>query len=106
MNISFLSEYDSDGRYIDNGRGLDDSRLLDAAETLVTLQTSDLGSEILVFQGLVAHVHQSPPVAGLVLCLLGAVNSMLLSIHLDLDVAREIVERHVAAKCKHWVMWG
>ena len=44
MNISFLSEYDSDGRYIDNGRGLDDSRLLDAAETLVTLQTSDLGS--------------------------------------------------------------
>ena len=44
MNISFLNDYDSDGRYLDNGRGLDDSRLLDAAETLVTLQTSDLGS--------------------------------------------------------------
>ena len=44
MNISFLNEYESEGRYIDNGRGLDDSRLLDAAETLVTLQTSDLGS--------------------------------------------------------------
>ena len=44
MNISFLNEYDSEGRYINNGRGLDDSRLLDAAETLVTLQTSDLGS--------------------------------------------------------------
>ena len=44
MNISFLNEYESEGRYLDNGRGLDDSRLLDAAETLVTLQTSDLGS--------------------------------------------------------------
>ena len=31
-------------RFGENARGLDDSRLLDAAETLVTLQTSDLGS--------------------------------------------------------------
>ena len=44
MNVSLFNEYDSDGRYLDNSRGLDDSRLLDAAETLVTLQTSDLGS--------------------------------------------------------------
>ena len=43
MNVS-LFEYDNDGRYLDSSRGLDDSRLLDAAETLVTLQTSDLGS--------------------------------------------------------------
>ena len=45
MNVSLYgTEFDSEGRYIENGRGLDDSRLLDAAETLVTLQTSDLGS--------------------------------------------------------------
>ena len=37
---------DSDGRYLETlgPTRLDDSRLLDAAETLVTLQTSDLGA--------------------------------------------------------------
>ena len=44
MNVTLFNEYEGDGRYIENSRGLDDSRLLDAAETLVTLQTSDLGS--------------------------------------------------------------
>ena len=62
MNLGlYNSEFDGDSRYElyhlytihifilsfrfgENARGLDDSRLLDAAETLVTLQTSDLGS--------------------------------------------------------------
>ena len=45
MNLGmFNTDYDSDGRYVEAARGLDDSRLLDAAETLVTLQTSDLGA--------------------------------------------------------------
>jgi hypothetical protein len=45
MNLGLYgAEYDSDGRYVEAARGLDDSRLLDAAETLVTLQTSDLGT--------------------------------------------------------------
>ena len=45
MNLGlYPPDYDSDGRYVEAARGLDDSRLLDAAETLVTLQTSDLGS--------------------------------------------------------------
>ena len=40
MNASIYGgEYDGEGRYIG-----DDSRLLDAAETLVTLQTSEMGS--------------------------------------------------------------
>ena len=43
MNVSvYGGEFDSDGRYME---GLEtDSRLMDAAETLVTLQTSDLVS--------------------------------------------------------------
>ena len=45
MNLGlYNTDYDSDGRYVEAVRGLDDSRLLDAAETLVTLQTSDLGA--------------------------------------------------------------
>ena len=44
MNSSIYGDYDGEGRYLGEVRGLSDSRLLDAAETLVTLQTSDLGT--------------------------------------------------------------
>ena len=60
MNVSIYGEFDSEGRYIENIDS--DSRLLDAAETLVTLQTSDLvsgsGSNNPLFGSNIAHNSQ------------------------------------------------
>ena len=56
-------------------------------------QAPDLGSEVLVLQGLVVHVHQLPPVTDPGLGFLGAVPGMLLAVHLDVAVGR-----HVTAK--------
>ncbi|XP_023338561.1 uncharacterized protein LOC111709180 isoform X2 [Eurytemora carolleeae] len=43
--MNLYCDYEEDEGFLPGGeRGMEDSRLLDAAETLVTLQTSDLGS--------------------------------------------------------------